>query len=162
MTNWFQQCSPRERFLVLGAGLLVLAVLVEILIVGPIFAYREASAHRLAAASALQREVSYGIQALKSRGTPEPGTAADESQPIRTTASALARQIGLAISRMQPEQDGGLNVSFEDADARLMFDWVIRLRQGHDIRVAKALIRGNQRGETVRAQFLLVRKGAGS
>lgn len=156
MKTFWQERSPRERlFLMAGAVLLAGVLLVQFVLV-PAIDYRDDARRSYERASAMLADIRAGAgeaMALRQARAERPD-GGDSS--IRAVAGGTARRIGIAMTRLQPDGDGGLNVWFDDVDSELLYRWILEIRREHGVGIAMATIRKNADRPTVRAQVLLV------
>lgn len=160
MKKFFIDRTEREQAMLLVAAVLIGLVGFYQFAYVPLLDYRGEAERRHDMALSLHHEVRSGTaeaKALLAAGRKQP----EQAVTIRSAVSATARGEGLTITRMQPVDDGDLNLWIDEADATLLHRWLLGLQDNHGITVAKASIRGNESKGTVRAQLMLTR-GASS
>lgn len=149
MTQWLNERSRREQAALTALALVVVAFAVFQLAINPMIAFRlaakadyESAVAQLAQVEADARE----IQALQA------GAAIRSEAPARTVVSVVAAEQALAITRVQPLENGDLEVWLDDVASVPVFKWMTVLYERHGISAAKALVQRNGDG-TIRAQF---------
>jgi len=150
MKQWWDDRQPRERTLILCLGAVLAVFALYQFGLKPLLSYRTAAIATYEDAAALLSEVeaaSREIQALRS-------TSVLKSDAIpRTVIGATASELGLPITRLQPHENGGLDVWLDDVPSTALFKWVAVLYERHGIAVVRASIQKNDDGATVRAQI---------
>ncbi|MEM6852344.1 MAG: type II secretion system protein M [Pseudomonadota bacterium] len=160
IANWWAEHTPREQALMAGIGVSAAVVAVWLLIFKPLAEYRRSAEANYAAAAALLDEVEAGAReaaALRARGE---RTGAATSGSIRSIVGASASKENVTITRLQPDDSGGLNVWLESVASDALYRWIVALDEEHGVSVSRASIRANEREATVWAQLLLVGGGA--
>ncbi|MEO0983616.1 MAG: type II secretion system protein GspM [Pseudomonadota bacterium] len=151
MMEWWRAREPREQALIAVAGFLTALVVLFQGVLAPLSsANTRAEDRHLRAAESLD-DVRAGLLAVNaSSGTANPASAPADGLDFRTAVTTLARARGLQISRLQSGEGGGLTVTMDDADPRLLFAWLLQIqaRPGGDVRAATITQRG---GGAVRA-----------
>ena len=148
--EWFRKRSKRERWLVLGTGILFLACIVYFGTIQPALAFRasEINQHRYEAA---------GLTWLRS--AKERGISLDSDAP--TTASAdlirtltrTAESFQITLNRQQPSSSG-VSVEIRDHEFSNVVRWINVLYKTHGIRVFSGTITGKEPG-LIDARLLL-------
>ena len=99
-----------------------------------------ATQEALAAAKASYERVATGAaEVIAARSLGEQGTKQASDVPLRIAVSRAARDEGVAISRIQPVDDGGLTVWVESVSAPLMYRWISQLASAHGVAPAKVI-----------------------
>lgn len=149
--------TPREQMLVAGVGALLVGVVAWYAILSPALSWRaEARASHAIAVGHYETMVS-GVARYR-----EQLAAADQTQgdtALRTIVGTTASARQLAISRVQPLEDGRLGVWMDGVSDQALMTWLLALLREEGIRVDQISIdrEGDQR---VRTQMVLVRGGA--
>ena len=156
MTDFWANLTVRERSLLLGAGVLALVVFLYLGLVRPLVAYRAASERSLAAVEEVYDLVAAAADEaarLKVAGTNTAGAASNE--PLRIAVAVTARTVGVAISRIQPADDGTLTIWVEDVGAAALYRWLTLLASERNIAPGKVSVQkaGNGRQLRVQLQF---------
>ena len=127
MSTWWETLAPRERLLIVTAGVLTaLVVLWQFILVPSLSANAEARA-RLADAdrSVARLQEAYGLQrALGSASATNARPTSANLDEFKAAVTDAAGQRGLAIARLQGNDTTSVRLIFEDADPRLVFLWL--------------------------------------
>ncbi len=152
----FQARTAREQALLAGLAVLVVLTIAWFGVLAPAMSWRADAARRYA--NAAEGYESILVQASEYRALSAQAVNADDREPLRTLADRTARERGLAISRVQPLEDGRLGVWIEQADADSLMGWLSLLSREHGVNAERVSL--DREGETrVRAQLTLVRAG---
>jgi len=147
---WWQTRQPRERRLLTVGAVLVAGVA---LVQGawlPLERARQRAADDHAAARTLLAGVEQAAALARQAGAQ---AARHGDAPLRATVIETARGAGLTITRLEPQGEA-LAVWLDAVAAPALHGWVLALGDTHGIRVARASLRRNDDGATVRAQLL--------
>jgi type II secretory pathway component PulM len=151
MMPWWSERSRRER-IALGsmAALVVLMALFQFG-VKPLVSWRESAQADYEAALALLAQIETGAQAIQAVSAETTGRS---TMPARTAVAAVASEHGLAITRLQPLENGDLDIGLDDVNSPTLFKWLAALSERHGLMVARASLQRGDNG-TVRAQITL-------
>lgn len=146
--NWFQTREPREQYLIIVMAILVLFFVGWQFVINPVQQARLTALQSQATALRDQGVVEQGIALLQS---PDAGAKIAFS---RDGALNTARQNALNVSRVQPSNEGGLTLWFENASAMNVLAFLKQITSEYSVTVNRAQItrRDNQ---TVTAQITL-------
>ncbi len=150
MTAWWAQLQPRQQRLLLGAGLILLSLLLYVQVWEPLAAAREAERERVAQSQALL----YWLEAL----TPTVQTLRRDSRraedlggrSLLGLVDETARAAGLAggLNRIEPVGDGQVRVWLEQVDFVATMNWLQRLSADFPIEVQQLSVdRGARSGQ---------------
>jgi type II secretory pathway component PulM len=158
MTAWFAELAPREKLLLMVAGLLTVIVIGWLAVARPILAANaEARTRQNASARALD-VVATGLPLL-SRDAAAPGQGpAMESGDMRRQVTAAAQQTGLLLTQLRSEEDGAVSVVLRDVDPRLVFAF-LQLLSTRDGIAPRTATFSQSDGDRVSASFVLVGTG---
>ncbi len=159
--KWWRDRNPRERLLIAGAGAAALLAGAWEFGYKPVVAYREDARQAFVRSKALLDDVTVRAGELKAMQALSSGKAPRADQSMRVTITTTAHDMGVTISRLEPESSGGLTVWFEEVGAEPLHGWIARLQEDHGITVGKASIRRHDSKTAVRAQILLVQGSGG-
>ncbi len=127
MSEWWSNMAPRERVLIGIAGALtVIIVLWQFILMPSLSARAEASA-RLADADRTLSRIQESYILKRAQGAAAPTNARPSSRNIdefKASVTGAAGDIGLAIARLQGNDESSVRLIFEDADPRLVFVWL--------------------------------------
>lgn len=152
MMDWWTHRSGRGKRLLLTGGAVVACFAMYFAVIEPISSYKASSLRSYVAAQSELRTVNDLVAELKSTKLSRP-EAADRLP--RVEATAVARDMGLGITRIQPMQDGSISFWFDEAAAPDIFRWLIKLKSTHGFDVKRADIQKVSEADTVRAQIIL-------
>lgn len=153
---WARQTAREQALLALCGGLIVL-VLVWFLVLSPALSYRNAMRASFEAQLEDHLALVGGIEryrALAAASEAEAGSAA----PLRTLVGASAREAGVAITRVQPLEDGQLSVWVDRVQEAELMAFLIGLSEAEGVRVTRMSLDREGDG-LVRAQMVLARPG---
>lgn len=149
MMDYWTTRSVRERLLILLAGFLVAALLLNVLVIRPLRAAKEEAATSLAVASRTLDAVSAARPAGQSAAA---SVGAVSGGDLRARLVDLATQRGLAVSRLQTGEQGAIVIQFDQAGTQVLFAWLDAAEQQLGARPARASVFAEASG-TVRASF---------
>jgi len=151
--------TAREQILLAGLAVLVAGMLVWFGLLAPTLAWR-AEAERAYVAAAEDYETLLAQLAQYQALSSGQDTRIDDREALRTLADRTAREQALAISRVQPLEDGRLGVWLDSVEADALMVWLSLLAREHGVRADRvSLDRDGER--VVRAQLTLARAGEG-
>ncbi len=152
LTNFWDELPYREKIFVGAGGAAITLFLLYILLVKPVSDEMNDSERALAnEKERFERILSLAANAKATSTTNNHRTT--DVLPIREAATETSRSIGIAISRIQPGQDGNVSFWVDSATTREMFDWLILLREAHGKTAHKISLHKNVGEETLRGQF---------
>ncbi len=139
--GWWTGRTLREQVLIGSMGCLALAFGLYQFAYLPLTDYRETSARRLSAASALYHEVAHGAEQVAAvRQAKEDRPAARREATMRQTVTVSAHTAKIKITRLEP-QGAGLAVWINAVPAPELHRWIAALSRDFGITVQKASIR---------------------
>ncbi|GAK33155.1 hypothetical protein JCM17846_19380 [Iodidimonas nitroreducens] len=165
MKSWWMDLSGRERRLLQGAALILLILGGWQFILRPLLDYRaEQMAVRQSALTTLEEieGLAADVLALRARQksmAPLAGKGNATADPVRSIISRTASEKGLSMTRLMPEEDGGVTIWFDQISSPQLFSWIADLQTEHGIRVMRASLSDNREQAGIRAQIRL-QKGA--
>lgn len=152
LIQWWSDRPPRERRLIIGLAAVIAAMTLYQFGLRPMIDYRRAASDAYTTAAEILNDVEAGAREIRAaRGL----SAKKANTPGRIAASAAALELGLPIMRLQPVENGLLDVWLEDVSSPLLFTWIARLHERERLAVVRAVIQRNDGGATVRAQITL-------
>jgi len=150
MMEYWASRSPRERVLILLAGALIAALLLNVLMIRPLRAAKAEAASSVAVASRTLDAVSAARPDARTGAGQVTLTVAGED--LRSRLVDLATQRGLAVSRLQSNERGAIIIQFDQASAQVLFAWLEAAERQLGAMPAEASIFAEASG-TVRASF---------
>ncbi len=159
MAAWWRGLTGRERSLFLIAGGLVLLLAIFQFVITPLRAERDDARAALRQATDTWAEVRAGAEfVVAQRDFADP--VAQDPAGLRGSLMTSATARGLAITRLQPGDDG-LTVRFDNVDPATLYAWISELASDRAVRIRRATVRRVDRGDGVQATLVLV-EGAAS
>jgi len=156
---WMQQ-TPREQALIAGCAGLIVLIAVWFFVLSPALSYR----NQMRASYETQVEdhlaLVEGIERYRALAVANEAEA-DNAAPLRTLVGTRARTAGIAITRVQPMEDGQLSVWVDRVAERELMGFLLDLADSEGVRVTRMSLDREGDG-VVRAQMVLTRAGAGS
>jgi len=148
--------TVREQLMLAGLGALVILVIAWYGVLAPALSWRsEARADHEAAVARYETMVA-GVARYRAEvqaaAQPRAGAA------LRTVVGTSAAERGLAISRVQPLEDGRLGVWMEGVSDDALMAWLVALSRDEGVRVDQISL-DREGDRLVRAQMVLVRGG---
>lgn len=150
MMEFWSTRSVRERLLILLAGLLVAALLTNLLIVRPLLAAKSSATASLAVASRTLDAVSASRPIASARQTP--GVSGVVGEDLRSRLVELAAQRGISVSRLQSNERGAIIIQFDQVSVQPLFAWLEAAERELGAEPAQASVFSDAAG-TVRASF---------
>jgi len=151
MMVWWLERSQRERAAIAGMAILVLVLGLFQFGVKPLINWRHSAQAEYEAAMALLAQMETGAQTIQAVSAE---TTSRSNMPARTAVAAVASEHGLAITRLQPLENGDLDIGLDDVSSPMVFKWLTVLSERHGITVSRASLQRGDNG-TVRAQITL-------
>lgn len=156
---WFA-LNPRERLVLTGGTMLLIALLVVFLFWLPIQEQLAQEKQKLAErVTTLQwmQQASTEVARLQPLRKTSPQKKDDEHKSILSLADQTARNQGLgdALKRVEPEGTTRVRLSFENVSFDGLLDWLAILNQQHDIQVQQLTIEADETPGQVQARLVL-------
>lgn len=137
---WWRSRSAQEQRLIGAAAAVTAAVLVFQGIVVPIGDYRAAAADSYERSRQLYETVlPMARRVAAQKGQIEAETPAAKA-PVRRTATKLARDMALDITRLQGMENEDIDIWLGNAEPAQIFQWLETLRQQHGIVARQAML----------------------
>ena len=146
--------TVREQILLAGLAALLALTVIWFGILGPVISWRSDALRDFSRAAAGYETLLVQVEAY--RALAEQVETPEDQEPLRTLADRTARERGLAISRVQPLEDGRLGVWMEQADADALMAWLEGLAREQGVMVERISL-DREADERVRAQLTLRR-----
>lgn len=151
MTNYWLELSARERSLISICGATIVLFLIYILIFKPISDAKDAAFNALE----IQKQSYKRVVVMATNA--DPGATevinASEKLPIREAATEASRVLGIAISRIQPGNDGLITFWIDEASTQDMTNWLLLLSNQYRWQATKVSINKNTGSSNLRGQF---------
>ena len=161
LKDWFYSLQPRERMLVTGGGIAVLAVAIYIFALAPFYAAVNGSAERVAKKEgdlAWMRSVGGEVLALSASA---PSAAAPTGESLVVLIDRAARECGLgsSLTGQTPNGENGIRVRLEQAEFDKLIVCLGSLQQAHSVTIESANIDRTAKPGLVNASLVLTRPG---
>lgn len=160
MKEWFNSLVPRERLLVIAAGIVTLAGLFFLIVWEPLVTANDNLQQRVVSAQELNNWLAdVAVQADDLRNSGRQNALKGQNESLLSLVDQTSRSAGLAeaVRRIQPEGDNQAQVSLEQASFNQMLFWLSDLEKNYGIRAtAVTLTRGDKAGQ-VQARMTLTR-----
>lgn len=155
MRDYWQSLTSRERFLVGTAIVLAALTLAYFAVFRPLSDFSDESKRALNAARNTFERVQMRAAELKTISENETRASApgSEQASLRVSVSNAARQAGVAISRLQPSDDGTLTIWAENVQSAQLFRWLQALAVDRGVGPANVLVQKSASGENLRVQL---------
>lgn len=128
--GWWDGRTVRERRMLAVMLLLIAGVLIWLVVVRPVQAWRVAAADRRAEAETVLAEVRSGLRVVAPSSTP----ASADTEGLEPLVRRTAETAGLTVvTTMAP--GGGLGVQMSQAPGRETFAWLASLEADHGVKV---------------------------
>jgi len=152
--TYWQKLTEREKLLVSSAGALVLVTVAYFIAIRPLVAYHTESARAYSSAyTQFQTVRSYASQIQAVAVEADNNKALQQPINLRVAVSNTARASGVAISRLQPSEDGRLTIWAEQIQSPQLFLWLDTLSKAHSIGPQNVLIQKTSVPGTLRVQL---------
>lgn len=158
----FYALQPRERVIILGGALLVLAVAVYVLALAPLYGAVNAQAKRVAQKEgdlAWMRSVAGEVAVLSAAAPSRPGPS-NESMVVLIDRAARDCGLGASLTGQTPNGERGIRVRLEAAEFDKLMVCLGTLQQVHSVDVESATIDRTAKPGLVNANLVLTRVGA--
>ena len=156
---WFDGLQPRERWLVVTAGVLVVLTLVYLFVLAPFYATVAAQEERIArkqADLAWMRSVA-GEGIALSRNAPTTPVTSGESLVVLVDRAARECGLASALTGQTPSGPNGIRVRLERAEFDKLVLCLANLQQGYAVSIESATIDRTAEPGFVNASFVLNR-----
>lgn len=161
LKDWLFSLQPRERWIVIGGGALLVLVAIYIFALAPFYAAVNASAQRVAKKEgdlAWMRSVGGEVLALGASGTGVV-TASAESLVVLIDRSARECGLGAALTGQTPSGENGIRVRLEGAEFDKLVVCLGGLQQSQAVAIESANIDRTAKPGFVNASLVLTRPG---
>lgn len=155
MAEYWNTLTGREKLLVSVAVGLTILIFVYFTAVKPLIEYKQNSQNNVQAAERLYVQIARGSAVLNAHKGSIKARDADTGgqQPLRVSVSIAARATGVAISRIQPTDNGALTVWVESVTASELYRWMGRMAEEKGIAPTKVLAQKSLSAGRLRVQL---------
>jgi general secretion pathway protein M len=155
--EWFQNLQLRERWVLLGGGLIAVAIIFWQFLWTPL----TGATNELRASVATKEQLLIALQrveAMPDRAGATPVVRVDgTSLLVLVERTQQAHGLAGAFTRTRPEGADGINVTFQNASFDALLAWLITLQAEHGITVESASFNGTRQAGLVSGQLFLRR-----
>lgn len=140
ITLWFHSLKPRERYIVVGGGVLVVLVAVYVLALAPFYRALDSAAARVARKQgdlAWLQSVTPEFLTL-SANAPPPAAASGESLVVLIDRAARECGLGESLTGQTPNGDSGIRVRLEGAAFDVLVTCIGNLERVHAVHIETA------------------------
>jgi len=155
LKNWWAERDAREQLLLQIMLVAVTLFLAYMLVVRPILSKRDDLTRELDAAQIEADLVAAAIRETGSVSKTQSDIERVSNSDFRLVISRSAQQMGVSLTRLQPDQSGGLNIWADETTSTLLYTWLASLQDKHGIYVARASLQNSSGNGSIRAQILL-------
>lgn len=153
MRQWFERFNAREQLSLLALAVALALYALYMLLWSPLESRREAmQARNQAVAVSVQRVDAMVSEVLALR---ESGGAANTRRNLTSVVNRTTGAAGLAVSRLQPNSRGEIQVRFEGADFGALMAWLHEVEYGQALLVREVSITQAGRAGRVNATVRL-------
>lgn len=149
MTRWWADRTPRERWLLTGAGVALSVWVLVALIWQPMQDRREAASRQIAL-------YDRALVALQSGDAPVAPTAPVDTRALNAIVTEAAGGFGLTIRRLEPEGER-IRVTVDDAAFQTVILWLEALARDSGLRATELNLSRRPAPGVVNATLLLER-----
>ncbi len=154
VTKWWSALTLREQGLIALMLILGLGLGFFYGVLRPINQHYDDGLRVLAAASAEAGRVKSVVQSARILQSGAP-TRPTGTTNVRAAIGETALAMGITVTRLQPDQNGNLNVWLDAVPTRDFFRWLTVLQKNHGVSVAKATVQSEDGTPNIRAQLVL-------
>jgi len=142
MKEWFEQLAPRERLLVMVAGVLVGITIIVTLGIRPIINQTSRGHELVDDKQALLAELSQVAQRLGPQGAGTQSAGLGSTQSLVVLVDQTTRTNGLApyLKRNQPDGASSIRLRFENAPFDNLVEWLGQLQSQYGLSATSANI----------------------
>lgn len=158
ISSWWADRTDREQRLFVAAGALAALLAAWQLVLAPLTQLRADARAGLSAAERTLAAVEAGAREIGAARAASDGGARDQA-PLSTVVVRSARTVGLALTRTEPQQDGGLSVWVEDVRAPVFYAWLAEMERSAGVGVRRAAVQRDGPDGRLRANVVLAGRG---
>lgn len=161
MMDWFNTLQARERYLVVGAGVVMVLVLLYSFVWDPVFK-KTAQLEKSVAAKQSQiqwmQNAGAEVQALKRSG----GVTVNTTTSLISAVESSARKSGMrdSVTRMEPQGTGKITVELKEADFDRLMVWIGMLDKQFAAAVSQFSASPADAAGRVNARLILTREAS--
>jgi len=159
MNHWFQQLAPRERLLVLTAGVVILIALIIVIAIRPVVNGQALAEQRIDE----KMEILQDLERVGARFGPVSGTAStsatgsNQSLVVLVDRTTRNHGLGTYLKRNQPDGASKIRLRFENVPFDGMVGWLAQLQSEFALFTVSASIDNAQENGRVNCNLVLAR-----
>lgn len=160
MKEWFNSLVPRERLLVIAAGVVTVAGLFFLLVWEPLVTANDNLQQQVISAQELNNWLAdVGGEVTQLRQAGRQNSIKGQSQSLLALVDQTSRTAGLkdAVRRIQPEGNDQAVVTLEEAGFNQMLFWLSEMEKHYGIRTTALTITQGEKVGKVQARLTLKR-----
>jgi len=155
MKRWWFERTSREQVLIIASALLIGLFIFYQGALKPLYAFHAAAKQSHAVARDYLAEVEAAARSVRTLKAPAQGRQPLDDGGLRTAAAVAAKEAGVSITRLQPLNDGAVELWLDDVPAPQVYRWLAILNERHGIVITKADIRRSGESGAVRVQVAM-------
>jgi general secretion pathway protein M len=163
MKEWFNNLQTRERNLVLGAALVLAALIVYLLIWEPVtkkVAHLDSSVKAQQAQLTWMQQASQEIKTLQRGSSTQPTSNQGASLINAVERSAKETGINDSVTRTEPQGSNKITVELHDTEFDRLIDWIGILTRRYNARITQFNANRTDIKGHVDARFILSREAS--
>jgi general secretion pathway protein M len=154
MRAWFEGLEPRERWILIGGGIVAAAIILWWLVLSPL---RTGSASLQAAVESKQRLL-LDLARLEAMGSAHsPGDVQGTSDTLVVVVDRTSKQHGLPLVRSRANGPSGVDVTFQGVPFDVLVTWLMTLHGSYAVDVESASLNTAREPGLVNGQLSLHR-----
>jgi general secretion pathway protein M len=155
MNAWFENLQPRERWVLLGGGIVALFIVFWSFLWSPL----TSGTAELRRSVADSQRLLVNLQRIEAMPVATPQAPRTQSMSLLVLVERTQQAHGLtgAVTRTRPEGADGINVTFQNASFDDLLAWLISLQTEHQVAVESASFSGTRQEGLVSGQLFLRR-----
>jgi len=140
MKEWFESLNQRERYIVMGGGVLVSVILFWSLVLNPVYSGVTRMSQQVESKRDLVGWMQSAAAEIKAAGNVTGGGQLADNQSLVVVIARSARESGLekALNQNQPIGEDGIRVRLERASFDTIASWLARLQAGNGLSLESA------------------------
>jgi general secretion pathway protein M len=153
--RWYQSREPRERPVIAGLALLVVAALLWLLVWKPVSDWQSVATNRYQNA----QETWSWMQANEAQARARSREAASSGASGRSLLPLVTREAngqGIRLNRLQPEADGAVSVVIQAQPFNAVIEWLARLQSAHNVTIQRISVDAEGSPGLVNAQIRML------
>ncbi|MGI9264636.1 MAG: type II secretion system protein GspM [Gammaproteobacteria bacterium] len=161
MKEWFDSLSDRERYIVMGGGVLVVVILFWSLVLNPVYSGVNRLSQQVESKRVLVGWMQSAAAEIKAAGNVTGGGQLEDNQSLVVVIARSARESGLekALNQNQPIGEDGIRVRLERASFDTIAGWLAKLQASNGLSLESANFERSTAPGMVNASIVLRQPG---